>query len=209
MMLIVSLGLIPLGLYTGYLGWMAFEEPQTFRQAPLLPEAGGDAGRFYKTSGDAAGEFLAPPLYPEVAGALQYQVSRERKDDAGEGWTQTGIVQAERVSSIRLGSTAIAVTHATRILGKNEEALRPAGDNERLRITWTPAAGTRMVAYGIFDGSALGEGRFQRVFLASPAGERELLDSLEETGWIKALVLGLVGLVALVMAGFAVRSALR
>lgn len=209
MMLIVSLGLIPLGLYTGYLGWLAYDEPRTFREAPALPERGGEPGAFYRTAGAAAGEFLTPPLYPEVRGALQYQVSRERKDDSGQGWTQTGIVHAERIGGIRLGTTEVGVTPATRVLGTQEEVLRPVSDAERLKITWTPGAGGSFIAYGIFDGRTLGEGRFQRVFLTTPQGERELLDSLEETGWIKALVLILVGVVALTMAGFAVRSALR
>ena len=65
------------------------------------------------------------------------------------------------------------------------------------------------MAYGVFDGTDLAAGRFQRVFLATPAAERELLDFLAETAWIKALVLALVGFVSLTMAGFAVRSALR
>lgn len=209
MMLIVSLGLIPLGLYTGYLGWLAYDEPRTFREAPTLPETGGVVGALYKVAGDAEGMTFSPTAYAEVRDALQYQVSREKKDASGDGWTQVAVVEAMRNTGVSIQGRRVAVSDAARILGPTEEATRSVSDAERLRITWTGKGNGGLVAYGIFDGKDLVDGRFQRVVLATPAGERELLDSLAETGWIKALVLGVVSLVSLLMAGFAVRSALR
>ncbi len=209
MILVVAIGLLPLGAYTGYLSWMAYDEPRTFHDAPTLPDAGAAKGTFYKTTGELTATFLSPPLYPEVQGALQYQVSRERHDDGGNDWTQIAVVQAERVTSVHVGRTGVGVTHATRIMGEPGESLRPVAPGERLKITWTKGQDQKYVAYGIFDGTQLGEGRFQRVFLTTPQGERELLELMGNSAWIKALVLAFVGLVSLAMAGFAVRSALR
>ncbi len=209
MILAVALGLLPLGAYTGYLAWMAYDEPRTFHEAPELPEAGATRGTFYKTTGELTAPFLSPRLYPEVQGALQYQVSRERHDDGGSDWTQIAIVEGERLTGVHVGRTAVAVTHATRIMGEPSESLRPVSADERLKITWTKGEDQQYVAYGIFDGAQLAEGRFQRVFLTTPQGERELIELMGQSAWIKALVLAVVGVISLLMAGFAVRSALR
>lgn len=209
MMLVVALAMIPLGLYTGFLGWLAFHEPEAFRTAPALPASGAVVGTFYRTEGVATGAFLTPTDYPEVKNALQYQVSKERQNDSDDGWTQIAVVAGERIAKVRIGSVPVAVTHATRVLGDHLEALRPLPGRERIKISWTPGGGESLIAYGTYTGQELGDGRYQRVFLASPEANKELLDIMEQSGWFKALVLGVVAAVSLLMAGFAVRSALK
>jgi hypothetical protein len=206
---IVALMLVLLGCYTMFLGWLAYVEPAKFRNAPALSESAREAGAFYRTEGAADGAFLNPERYPEIQGALQYQVSREKKDDAGDGWTQTAVVEAARIEAVTLGTVPVVITHATRILAEPKEVIRPIEGAERLKLAWTPGAGRTFAAYGTFDGERLGDGRFDRVYLASLSGEKELLELMEQSAGIKALVLGFVGVVSLVMAAFAVRSAFR
>lgn len=154
--LVVALGLLPLGVYTGYLGWIAYQEAATFRAAATLPSSGAVVGTFYKSDGPAEGAFLSPEHYPEVQGAVQYQVSREHHDDAGDGWTQTAVIEAERMPSLTLGHVGVQITPATRVLGHRQEVIRPLDGRERLKIEWTKG-GSRFDPHAVPDrGDAYG-----------------------------------------------------
>lgn len=206
MMIVIALALLPLAAYTAYLGSLAWREAETFRAAPHVSSESVTVGTFAHMSGPASADFLNPVEFPEVKGALQYQVHREQKDD-GDGWSQVAVLAGQRIEGVRLGHLHVELTAATRVLSKPIEVQRHLSETERLKIQWVKGEGEQFTAFGIFDGKKLTEGRFQRVYLIAPEDLAMIIEVMDKTGKIKSGVLAFVALITGALAVAALRAA--
>jgi hypothetical protein len=210
--------LLPLGLFTGYLGVLALGEGSLLRDAPPLPSADIGAGHnsringeFYKVQGPVEGDLLNPPEYPEVKDALWYRVTMERRTGVDATWRRdnSGVLTSDRVSHLRVGDVSVELNSMTRLSLPLAESFRPLNEHARYAIQSKPAPKDGAVFYGIYRHGTLKDGIFDRLLILSAAEQESTIANIEKKAYKKAFFLCGISLVFLGLSFVIARAAWR
>jgi hypothetical protein len=162
--------------------------------------------------GMAEATWLSPPEMPDVTGALEFKVRKERRQADGT-WKEVphDYPQVSRIDGVKIAGVPVKIDKYSTVVMPEAVSHRKLGDGERLVIGQHVGAGQELVAYGHYSagyGGLIG-GTLQRLMVVSPVKEPEVIKLLEKSGKIKAGILAGVGALILVLMAYVLRRAVR